>query len=145
MAQQHKEGALVDLYGEEVDFKIKKTTFVITFSTLNCHDCYLQLARFLDANNVWTNKKVQIVAIVSDFAANLESGVVRKHYYNNIIEYFPQIKKEQVHFNSATDGDTAELFSHKFSIRSIPKVITINKDSNTLMNYDDFIKQGIGL
>jgi hypothetical protein len=138
-SQNINQTQFINLYNEQQTITLQDTTFVITFSSLSCHDCYLQISNFLVKNNLWDNPNVHIFIIVSDNKDNLANAAIRKFYYNSIQEYFPQIQREQVLFNSNIHSKKAELFNHKFNIFSSPKIFIIIDNKITVQEYDNFI------
>lgn len=137
-SQKPKQIKLIDLYGDKVEVKLYNNTYIITFSTQSCHNCYLETARFLEKMNYFSDTNIHIIAVISDFSDNIESAAIRKYHYNNVKDYFPKIS--QVYYNSKIKGDKAKLLGYKFSVRSSPKIISVTNNKIEILDYDVFIE-----
>ncbi|MDR0971134.1 MAG: hypothetical protein LBM25_01955 [Bacteroidales bacterium] len=138
---QKQKDEFIDLYGDKATLPKLDTLYIVTFSSLSCHGCYLEIASFFEKKNVFDNKNIGVFFVVGDYAKNLESAMRRKYFYNSLAEYFPNVKKSQILFNSNIKDDIVTLFGKNYNIHSIPKIFTIINNKKTIYPYDEFIKK----
>ncbi|MDR0971502.1 MAG: redoxin domain-containing protein [Bacteroidales bacterium] len=131
----------IDIYGEKIKGIFSDTTYLITFSSQNCHQCYEELSEFLEENKFWNNSNINIFIVVSENKTSISNATFRKHYYNSAKSYFDKLTKQQIFYNTNISGDKAKLFSYKYDLIGEPKVFIIVGKKVTMLFYEKFINQ----
>ena len=129
-----------DLRYNEVTLDTNKINLLIFVSTNSCHNCYLEVEKYLESHNAYSNNRFNIVTISFLQKNNLEDISVRKVFYNTSKYYFPYIKmrifSDEESYKSLCGKDIDE--------KTFPKIVLIDKNNVKIFEpYTDFIKNNL--
>ncbi|MBQ6753950.1 MAG: redoxin domain-containing protein [Bacteroidales bacterium] len=125
-----------DLRYNEVTLDTNKINLLIFVSTNSCHNCYLEVEKYLESNNAYSNNRFNIVTVSFLQKNDLEDISVRKVFYNTSKYYFPFIKMRIFSDEESYKSLCGKVIDEK----TFPKIVLIDNKRVTIFEpYTDFI------
>lgn len=125
----------INLQGDNIN--LDKDYYLITLSSVSCHQCYVELNEFLVKNNYFTNNNIYVICL--DEKENIQTALVRKSLFYLAKEYFPSISKDHILFSYAYNTE-ALILNYNIDIKMSPFVFEVSNHINKY-HYDTFIKK----
>ncbi|MBQ4420796.1 MAG: redoxin domain-containing protein [Bacteroidales bacterium] len=125
-----------DLRYDKVSLDTNKPHLLIFVSTNSCHNCYLEVEKYLESHNAYSHNRLNIVTVSFLQKNDLENIAVRKVFYNASKYYFPHIKMRLF-----SDEESYKiLFGKVIDEKTFPKIVLIDKNNVKIFEpYTEFI------
>lgn len=123
----------INLQGDSIC--LNKNYYLITLSSISCHQCYKELNDFLTEKKYFTNNNIYIICL--DEKENILTATVRKSLFYLAQEYFPSISKEHILFAFSHNSE-ALILNYRIDVKMSPFVFEVASHINKC-HYDTFI------
>ena len=130
----------VDIRNNEQYLDSNKTNLIITISTSSCHNCYLELNKFLSSMGMINSDTINIITLSFLPPNSLKDISERKIYYNQSKQYFPNVKNR--YFYDSSRNKDGKFLNTPLNYWKFPYIFVIDSKGNTVVydDYQNFIK-----